>query len=73
MSDRKAAGCSDPLDRLASIEAPEFLDQLVLGQALPLLARHANRPEAEARASKPAAAPAAAFFARLTLPRLKSS
>lgn len=81
MSDRKAANLVDPLARLASIEAPEFLDQLVLEQARAilveqrLLAGHAPSPKAEPRlgASKHGAPAVAALFARLTLPGLKSS
>lgn len=72
MSGRKAA---DPLARLASIEAPAFLDQLVLEQARVLMAGSASSPKADphVRASKHAATPVAALFARLTLPGLKSS
>ncbi|HEY6728224.1 MAG TPA: hypothetical protein VI197_29645 [Polyangiaceae bacterium] len=73
MSDRKRANSVDPLARLTSIEAPEFLDQLVLERGRAVLAGRANAPQGETRrrASEPAGV--AALFARLLPPRLKSS
>ena len=81
MSDRKAANLVDPLARLASVEAPEFLDQLVLEQARAILVEqrmltgraHSPRTEPQLRGSKHGATVVAALVARLTLPGLKSS
>ena len=42
MSARKHPGTDDALARLTAIEAPEFLDRLVLDRALPLLRPHAE-------------------------------
>jgi len=63
MSDRKRPRPADALARLTPIEAPEFLDQLVLERALPLLEAQASRPKA----------PQTEPELRWVLPRLKSS
>ena len=73
MSDRKAARTGDPLARLAAIEAPEYLDQLVLDRARLLLAEHANRPRAKARPRAKPVTPIAAWFGRLAPSGIKSS
>ena len=72
MSGRKTPAADDPLARLTAIEAPEFLDRLVLERALPLLQAHTV--VAPARTERSAApAPAVALFGRWASPRLKSS
>ena len=62
----------DPLAQLVAIEAPEFLDALVLGQARALLeASQASKvTRVEALAAQPRQL---ALFARMLPPRLKSS
>ncbi|HEU5076544.1 MAG TPA: hypothetical protein VFU02_20275 [Polyangiaceae bacterium] len=78
MSQRKVGNSGDPLTRLASIETPEFLDELVLGKARALLLEQAKRVAAAKGEPlhlppKHAPAPIATLFARLMPPRLKSS
>ena len=63
MSERKPPSADDPLARLTLIEAPEFLDRLVLERALPLLEAHVSRTKA----------PETEPELRWVLPRLKSS
>jgi len=63
MSHRKHPSADDPLARLTPIEAPEFLDRLVLERAQRLLQAHAV----------PRVAPAPAATLREALLRLRSS
>lgn len=56
-----------PLDRLAFVEAPAYLDQLVLERARSLMARHSSSTKAEPRprGHEREVAAFAALFARL--------